>query len=304
MELVVQLNNEDTEAFGNIESPGQGYFTNWSILVGALSEEAFDEGELSISKNRKRGQSTSPRSKQDLTFRLNDLQARFNRFFTKKKVYVNYKDRLIVSWSCDVSTDVNIVIQATFVPKPGSILRARRSFEYTTDTGVDKDKAWFAPCNGRLVGVEAKIVTVTADAAGGIHEISLFRGNERSDIDNTQTNDDGDTVSHDNEFDNQLKYGLQSIAKWQVASENNAPKAYSFSNKLQEPTAKLDYFYPVVYTRAGVNTNLTMDIEIIYYLQVTGDNERELIEEYLYADPDASFLDWSTLIADYGGGLL
>lgn len=293
MEMVAQLNSEDGEARIVIPSPGRGYLTNWVILLTTASEETFEWGRMIIGYHPLLydiaidAEGVGARAMGPIDFTLTDMTATVNRWMSKKKIHLDYSDKLVIHWQGG-TTDVNIVIQATFVPKKNSILRARRTSILTGVTTYVEANKYMIPHNVQLIGIRS-ILTVTEATLAGVHRLSYKHYDKNSgSVLPAITNKVGDVQSAVLPPEHSLIYGRDELCSHHVGTEINRPHSYEFMDKMKVGMAKGDFIIPwlEVVTPASSGEADVAKLETEYFMIFRGDPDREFIEEYLVIDGD------------------
>lgn len=302
MEMYFQLNIEDTSGQAVLPSPGRGYYTNWNIIMMTAAEIDGKEGVFNIGykpyKAELSGDSVAYTNKGEITFNYEFSTSRINRFFSKKKVYVDYDTTLVIN-AVQPTLDINVYLQATFVPEKNSIVRVRRKYDLATYE-ISMDHQIVVPFNGKLIAIKSDlVVTEAATAGGGVADYRVIHlDNHKTTTPVQVSNSLGDILLQENTNNltvGDLKYGRESLANHKFASEQNVARTYSWFDQCNKDVAKLDGIVPFQALITGNAPDVVL-LELELYFQYLGVNDREILEEY-YLYEDSAFTDWGLIEA-------
>lgn len=320
MEMYIQINNTTAQETARIDIPCRGYFTNWRVWINGFGNNF----RLRLSKiadplETTPGSSTfSPFDSKkgwliegsDTIGGTSDPTNTWVTGFLKRKIHVYDGDQLHI-WA-DCATEFDIIIQATFVPYKGEVLKARHIMSPDMDGPVSFTDAYVIPINGVIVGYDIRFVLneTTQAADAGIYEFNLHH----LEFDSYDTqfkasgiNYQGDVVHGIDEYpkyDN-VTYGKGTLAIHNMRSVFNEPQLYSFKGSLNKSVRTGDIILPEIELMNSGEGGTIPDYrtyDATYFIKVAGTESIMIKTEHIYFEHDSATMEVG-LFQDYGSEL-
>lgn len=292
MELNLQISQDSgaSAIYGNFEVPCKGYYTNFRMYIFNV----YDGFQFSLGKGVDitsfHGATDVIPVKKGLYVALQTAGSnpvpKVVTGFTKKKIHVNNGEVLHFR-AIQETQGFDILVQATFVPYKGQILKARHVVTMDEDGPIADSTAYVVPINGRLKAIQLRAMLHETDgAAGGAYKCNVyhFNGNQYYDPVGNIASARGDVFGQQDDHPSSvtgIQYGKVTLAEWTLRTVQNEPQLYDLSQNVDVPVSigdRINHDWDNLTSDTAINTTL---LEFVYFIEVMGTPIINLATEHI-----------------------